>query len=132
MALGPLELLVVCFPSTRLADGVVATLERLAKAGDLRIADVLVVRTDAAGGACPVELTEIPGLPGDPVALTRLATGLITETDVDEIAELVDNDIDALAVLVEHLWVNDLAGEVAATDGTVLAVLHVPAAVIVR
>jgi hypothetical protein len=57
----------------------------------------------------------------------RPASGLITETDVDEVGELVDDENDALAVLVQHLWVNDLAGEVASTDGTVLALLHIPA-----
>jgi len=127
MALGPMELIVLSFPALRLNDGVVATLDRLAQAPGVRVADVLVVRTDAVGGACAVELNELPGLPGDPAAFTRLATGLITETDVDEVGDLVDNETDALAVLVEHLWVNDLASRVASTDGTVLALMHIPA-----
>lgn len=127
MALGPMELIVLSFPALRLNDGVVATLDRLARAPGVRVADVLVVRTDAVGGACAVELNELSGLPGDPADFTRLATGLITETDIDEVGDLVDNETDALAVLVEHLWVNDLAGRVASTDGTVLALMHIPA-----
>jgi len=126
MALGPLALIVLCFPAKRLNDGVLATLERLDRAAGVRVVDVLVVRTDAVGGACSVELNELPGLGGDPVALARLATGLITETDIDEVGDLVDEQTDALAVLVEHLWVNDLACEVASTDGTVLALMHIP------
>ena len=126
MALGPLELIVLSFPAARLNDGVLATLDRLDGAPGVRVVDVLVVRTDAAGGACAVELSELPGLGGDPVALSRLVTGLITETDIDEVGELVDDRTDALAVLVEHLWVNDLATEVALTDGTVLALMHIP------
>ena len=125
MALGPLELIVLSFPAARLNDGVLATLERLDGAPGMRVVDVLVVRTDAVGGACPVELSELTGLGGDP-SLLRLATGLITETDIDEVGELVDEQTDALAVLVEHLWVNDLASEVASTDGTVLALMHIP------
>ncbi|WP_433291806.1 DUF6325 family protein [Actinoplanes sp. CA-030573] len=125
MALGPLELIVLTFPAARLNDGVLATLDRLHGAPALRVVDVLVVRTDAAGGACPVELSELPGL-GPDAALSRLATGLITETNIDEVGELVDDETDALAVLVEHLWVNDLASEVASTDGTVLALMHIP------
>jgi uncharacterized protein DUF6325 len=126
MALGPLELIVLSFPAARLNDGVLATLDRLDGAPGVRVVDVLVVRTDAAGGACGVELSELPGLEHDAVALAGLATGLITETDVDEVGELVDDDTDALAVLVQHLWVNDLASEVALTDGTVLALMHIP------
>jgi len=127
MALGPLELIVLSFPAARLNDGVLATLDRLGTAPGVRVVDVLVVRTDAVGGACGVELTELPGLGGDPAAMARLATGLITETDVDEVGALVDNQTDALAVLVEHLWVSGLRDEVATTDGTLLALLHIPA-----
>jgi hypothetical protein len=127
MALGPMELIVLSFPAPRLNDGVLATLDRLGHAPGVRVADAIVVRTDAMGGACPVELNELPGLAGDPAAYARLATGLITETDIDEVGNLVDHDTDALAVLVEHLWVNDLASRVASTDGTVLALMHIPA-----
>ncbi len=127
MALGPLELIVLSFPAARLNDGVLATLDQLLVAPGVRVLDVLVVRTDAVGGACAVELSELPGLGFDPQTQARLATGLITETDVDEVGELVDAENDALAVLVEHRWVNDLASEVASTGGTVLALLHIPA-----
>lgn len=132
MALGPLELIVLSFPAARLNDGVLATLERLRGAPGMRVVDVLVVRTDAVGGACPVELNELPGLRADARTLSRLATGLITETDIDEVGELVDEETDALAVLVEHLWVSDLASDVAETDGTVLALVHIPAVMEVR
>jgi hypothetical protein len=132
MALGPLELVVLSFPALRLNDGVLATLERLTGEPGVRVVDVLVVRTDAAGGACAVELNELPGLPGDPAFYAGLATGLIAETDIDDVGELVDHDTDALAVLVEHLWVSDLAIRVASTDGTVLALLHIPAVQEVR
>ncbi|WP_203785509.1 DUF6325 family protein [Paractinoplanes rishiriensis] len=127
MALGPLELIVLSFPAQRLNDGVLATLELLTREPSVRVVDVLVVRTDAVGGACGVELNELAGLVGDPAEFARLATGLITETDIDEVGTIVDHDTDALAVLVEHLWVSDLATRVATTDGTVLALLHIPA-----
>ncbi|MFI5897738.1 DUF6325 family protein [Actinoplanes sp. NPDC051513] len=126
MALGPLELIVLSFPAARLNDGVLATLDRLHESPGVRVVDVLVVRTDAVGGACGVELSELSGFGGDPLDLARPATGLITETDIDEVGELVDEETDALAVLVEHLWVNDLRSEVASTDGTVLALMHIP------
>ena len=121
MALGPLELIVLSFPADRLNDGALATLERLSQGGEMRVVDVLVVRTDSAGGACPVELCELPGLPD----WTGPATGLITESDVDELAWLVDDDTDALAVLLEHCWVNDLAGPVEASAGSIVALTHI-------
>jgi hypothetical protein len=122
-----MELIVLCFPATQLNDGVRATLDRLDSMGDMRVVDVLVVRTDTAGGACAVELNELSGLRVDPAAMARLATGLITETDIDDIADLVDEGTDAIAVLVEHVWVQNLARQMVAVDGTVLALIHVPA-----
>ncbi|KUL27991.1 DUF6325 family protein [Actinoplanes awajinensis] len=127
MAMGPLELMILSFPAERLNDGVLATLNRLSRAGDMRVVDVLVVRTDSAGGSCTVEICELPGLPRD-TGWARLATGLITETDLDEVARLVDDHTDALAVLLEHRWVNDLAGRVAAVKGTIVALTHIPGA----
>ncbi|WP_203732193.1 hypothetical protein [Paractinoplanes durhamensis] len=39
MALGPLELVVLCFPASRLNDGVLATLDRLERARGVRVVD---------------------------------------------------------------------------------------------
>ncbi|MFC4068742.1 DUF6325 family protein [Actinoplanes subglobosus] len=127
MALGPLELMVLSFPADRLGEGVRATLALLATAGEMRVVDALVIRTDAAGGACTVELTELPCLRGDR-QMARLASGLITESDIDEVAGMVDEQTDALAVLLEHRWVQDLAGPVAASSGSILALTHIPGA----
>jgi hypothetical protein len=132
MTLGPLHLIVVSFPSARLTDGVLATLGGLAGVPGIRVADVLVVRIDAGGGACAVELVDLPGLGGDPSELARLATGLITAIDVEEVGGLVDRHNDAVAVLVENLWVNDLTAEVTSNDGAVLALFHKPAVLEVR
>jgi hypothetical protein len=126
MKLGPLELVVMSFPAHRLNEGVRATLDQLIAAGEMRIVDVLVIRTDAAGGACAVELGELPGLRGDLAVLASLATGLITESDIDEVAPRVDTANDALVVLLEHRWVQDLAGPLAASDGTIVALNHIP------
>jgi uncharacterized protein DUF6325 len=127
MAFGPLELMIVSFPAERLSDGVLAALDQLTRAGEMRIIDVLVVRTNPAGGALLVELCELPGIP-DYFAWSWPAAGLIAQTDLDEVARLVDAHTDALAVLLEHRWVNDLTDQVAASRGTIVALTHIPGA----
>ena len=107
---GPRELIVRCFPAAQLNDGVRATLDRLGAVGDMRVVDILVVRTDAAGGACAVELDELPGLRMDPDTLARLRAGLITEAEIDDIADLVDTSTDAVVVLMEPRHARDPAG----------------------
>jgi len=127
MALGPLELIVLVFPATRLNDGISAALDRLTHTSGMRVVDALVVRTDTAGGACIVELNDLPGLTGDRLAFVRLASGLIADTDIDELATLVDEHTDAVAVLIEKQWVTELATKVAASDGAVVSLVHIPA-----
>jgi hypothetical protein len=129
MAFGPLELMVLSFPADQLSGGVRATLNRLAVCGEMRVVDVLVVRTDElTGRAYAVELSQLHGLCGDRLRLARLATGLITESEIDEVAAMVDVKTDALAVLLEHRWVRDLAGPVAASQGSIVALTHIPGA----
>lgn len=41
---------------------------------------------------------------------------------------MVDGQTDALAVLLEHRWVQDLAGPVAASSGSIVALTHIPGA----
>lgn len=125
MALGPVELIVLTFPPADLRDGVRATLDQLTELGHMRVVDVLVVRADAAGRACSMEINDVPGLADGRTGFSGLASGLITETDVDDVAALVDRGTDALAVLVQLVWVNDLAGLVATTNGSVVALTHV-------
>jgi hypothetical protein len=128
MAFGPLELRVLSFPAERLSDGVRVTLDHLSAAAEMRVVDVLAVRTDPAGCACTVELSALPELGGDRARLARLASGLITESDIAEVAAVVGDKRDALAVLLEHRWVRDLAGPVAAFDGSIVALTHIPGA----
>ncbi|MEU4222102.1 DUF6325 family protein [Actinoplanes sp. NPDC026623] len=125
MALGPVELIILTFPAADLKDGVRAALDQLTELDHLRVVDVLVIRTDAAGRACSMEIDDVPGLAEGRAGFSGLPSGLITETDVDDVAALVDFGTDALAVLVQLLWVNDLAGLVATANGSVVALTPV-------
>jgi hypothetical protein len=124
MAMGPLELVVLSFPAQRFSDGAWAALRHLPTEGEMRVVDVVVVRTDGAGQARAVELTEVPGLRG----LALPSGGLITQVDVAEVAELIEDGTEALAVLLEHRWVLDLASPLATADGSIVALTHIPGA----
>ena len=124
MAMGPLELVVLSFPTIRLCDGVQTTLRQLRTATGMKVVDVLVVRVDVTGRARTVELSELPGLRGQ----VPPTTGLISQVDVAEVAQLVDDVTDALAVLLEHRWVLALERPVAASAGSIVAMIHISGA----
>jgi hypothetical protein len=124
MAMGPLELVVLSFPAERFNDGAREALRHLPIEGEMRVVDVLVVRIDVTGQARAVELSEVPSL----CSLTGLTGGLITQVDVAEVAELVRDGAEALAVLLEHRWVHDLHSPLAVSQGRIVALTHIPGA----
>ena len=124
MAFGPLELVVLTFPTERFTDGARAALRHLPTEGEMRVVDVVVVRAGGAGQWHAVELSEVPGLRG----LAPPASGLITEVDVADIADLVEDGTEALAVLLEHRWVLDLKSPLASSDGSIIALTHISGA----
>jgi Family of unknown function (DUF6325) len=124
MSFGPLELVVLTFPADRFTDGVRAALRHLPADGQMRVVDVVVVRAGRAGRWQAVELSEVPGLCG----LAPAPGGLITQVDVDDIADLVEDGTEALAVLLEHRWVLNLESPLATSDGSIIALTHIPGA----
>src|SRR5690348_7045403 len=105
MALGPLEMIVVTFPVASLPEGVRVTLDRLEATDSMRVVDVLVVRADAEGRPRLLELSDLPGMR----SRGGLGIGLLPQTDIDEVAALVRPGTDAVAILLEHRWVHELA-----------------------
>jgi hypothetical protein len=124
MGFGPLELIVLSFPAERFTDGARAALRHLPTEGEMRVVDAVVVRPAGAGRWHAVELSEVPGLCG----LAPLTSGLITQVDVADIADIVEDGTEALAVLLEHRWVLDLESPLAASDGSIVALTHISGA----
>jgi uncharacterized membrane protein len=130
VALGPLELMVLAFPEPRLVDGARAAFELVERAGDMRIADALVVSKDKAGTVTSAELADVVALREVSAAYRlaeRSAAGLIDIEDVNEVGGQLDPDTTALTLLVEHVWVRDLAEAAVAAGGVLVASVPVPA-----
>jgi uncharacterized membrane protein len=123
MSLGPFEFVVLAFPGQGLALGVRTALDRLAEAGELRVADALVVKKDSAGTTRVAELYPVPAGSGVP-SLESL--GLAARDDVDEVSIAIERDTTVLVMLIEHAWATDLTEAIEAAGGSVLASLRIP------
>jgi hypothetical protein len=129
MSLGPLEFVVLGFPGQGLASSVQAALERVTKAGDVRVVDALMVKKDPEGGTSAAELADVEELRAVEATygLPTLETvGLIATDDVDEVAATLTPDTTVLVMLVEHLWAKDLADTMVAAGGSLLASARIP------
>ncbi len=127
MALGPLEIVVVTFPSTEPGDRVARALARTELQGDLRVIDLLLVSKAADGELNAVDVSDIESI-GDLAAdlVAQEMLGLLTEEDIAEIGELLDPGSSAVAILVEHLWAAGLARDFRAHGGEMVASIRIP------
>src|SRR5262245_22959937 len=110
MGRGPMELAVVEFtgdvPGIRLAP----ELKRLVEADIIRIVDLAFVTKNADGSIDTFELADREGDP-DFEALDQIlyaVDGLISDDDLDDIAEDVSEGATAMIVLFEHAWAGRL------------------------
>jgi hypothetical protein len=106
---GPVEFLVLVFPGARIGTTVRAPLERLRRAGDVRVLDLREARRTDDGA-----LVLGPG-----------EAGLITDEDAASVRELVGPDESALLLLVEHVWAAELTAAFDAARGRVAASVRI-------
>ena len=129
-SMGPIQMASFAFPGNRFKGEILPELEKLKKAGIVRIVDLLLVRKDemgnvmvttasdldweeavsfgsyigalagyAAAGAAGIEKGAMAGA-------AELADGhLFDEDNVFRVTQALPNDMSAVLVLVEHLWV---------------------------
>ncbi|MBV9325440.1 MAG: hypothetical protein JO352_16835 [Chloroflexi bacterium] len=131
MALGPVEFLALKFPEERIPREVVEELTALVNGGTIRIIDVLVARKSADGDIRVIELSDL-----DPETLTALdplvddIMGLISESDVRQMAASMESGSSAGFLLYENTWATRFRDAVVNTRGEVLFHERLPRSVV--
>ena len=127
MALGPLEILVVGFPTEQPGPEVLQALAATQVQGDLRVIEVLLLTKSSDGEVEVIDMAELEGvenLAADVVADDMM--GLLAEEDIAEVAGLLEPGTSAAAVLVEHVWARDLSRAVREAGGELIASARIP------
>ena len=62
MALGPVEYVMIEFPSTKAIGDIVPALQELVTSGTVRIIDLMFIRKDADGHTQPLEVNQLDGV----------------------------------------------------------------------
>ncbi len=127
MALGPLEIVVIGFPTVEPGQEVAEALAGTEMQGDLRVIDSLVITKSAAGEVAMADVADIVGI--EDLAAHLVANdmmGLLSDDDVAECGQLLDAGTCAVAILVEHLWARDLAEAVRHSSGQLVAAARIP------
>jgi hypothetical protein len=104
--LGPIDFLVVEFPGARITTGGFERLLALADGGVIGILDVEFVASNGDGNARKVDVQELGNLGGaDLGAWTGASSGLLDDSDLQQIAAAIRPGSVAAVVVYENRWV---------------------------
>jgi len=121
MKLGPCSILAIQFGTTQMKGDILTALTHLVNAGTVRVADAVVVRKDSEGHVTSAEISNLAENEMrifDPLDAT--ITGLLSNDDIRDIGELIDNNSAAGLLVIEHLWAMNLAKAIENAKGKVV------------
>lgn len=130
-ALGPTEFILIGFAGNRLTGDIAPAVAELVETGLVRIIDLAVVSKDAEGVVTILEMQELSSeVAAAFVKLEGRVRGLLSEADLDEIAEDLPLQSTAVALLVEHVWATRFASAVRASGGELALAERIPHAIV--
>ena len=129
--LGPVELLFVQFPGNRFTGEIAPALADLVESGTIRIMDLVFVAKDGDGNSVGFELEDI----GDESRaffdpLVDSLEQLISDEDVEDLAEALEPNSSAAIMLFEHCWATAFRDALVNSGGELVARLPIPATVL--
>ena len=131
--LGPVEYIVIRFEGDRLSGDILPALNDLLDRGLVRMIDIAVVSKDRDGTVSILETQELsPEIASAFLAMTGEASGLLSEADLQALAEDLAPGTTAAALLFEHVWATRFAVAVRAANGELVLSERIPDAVMVE
>ncbi|MEY9874523.1 putative membrane protein [Streptacidiphilus sp. MAP12-33] len=127
---GPVDVAVVAFPGNQFNGDVAPALRELQQSGMVRILDLTFVTKDADGSAAVVELADT-GLADAFEQLTGTEFDLLSDQDLDEVAQSLPEESSALVVVWENTWAARLAAALRASEGQLVMLERVPRELVV-
>lgn len=131
--MGPIEVLVVGLPQSRLNGEVLAALQQVVDREVVSIVDGLVITKGEDGSVEYAELDELATDDGDTTGLERLVeepNGLLNDEDVNAFAAAMQPGESAAALVLEHIWSRSLRDALTEAGGSVIANMRVPGSVV--
>jgi len=105
MSLGPVDFFAVKFPGNQFRGEIAPALQQLVDSGTIQIVDLTFAHKDADGN---VEIVEIHDLDEESYKLFESmvvdVNGMLSEADVDMIAEALEPNSSAALMLFENSW----------------------------
>lgn len=128
MALGPIEVVVIAFPQSRLTGQVRPAIEDLVAREVIRIVDAMVVQKAPDGSVTVLELEDLVD-DRESAAIEAIMADhldLLSAEDTAMLTAELEPGASALALAFEQVWMNPVRDAIAASGGVLLADVQVP------
>src|SRR6187551_246092 len=123
---GPVEIVTIGFEQGRFDGSILEELTKVVEAGTITLIDGVVVRKSGEHEYDLAELTEIPELH----AIAARVTSVLTDEDVDTVAEDLPVGSAAAVLVFEHTWVLPLRDAIVNAGGVLLDSVRIPGLVV--
>ena len=125
--LGPVDWIVVEFPGSRVKGEIAPALAELVERGIVRVLDLLLIRKDVDGRLEFFEISELDESEvGSLRAYETAVATLLSEEDVEAVAEAVDPGSTAALLVWENSWAAPFASAVRRAGGQLAASGRIP------
>ena len=127
MTLGPVDFIALEFPGNRFKGEILPDLLDLVEREVIRIFDLLIINKDADGTVHVRELQEL-----DPAEMSNVdpfkadVSHMITELDIQAIAEKLENNSTAGLMLIENLWAKKTMQSMVDANGRLVMFERIP------
>ena len=125
--MGPVDYLVVAFPTDRMTGEAFRMLVDLVDRGVIRILDLAFVRKDHDGTVTTLSQVDLERMKVLEAALfDGAASGLLDQSDLAEAATALDDGTAAAVLVYENVWATPFATALRRAGGQLVAAGHVP------
>ena len=131
MPLGPVELVVIQLPGNEVKGDIVPALKELVEQGTVRIIDIIFLMKDTSGHVTQLEMNELNDSDYsifDPIIAE--IDGLVSQEDIEELAETLENNSTAVVMLFEDTWALRFQKAVLSVQGKLLLSDRIPHSVV--
>ncbi len=131
MSVGPVEVIVVKFPGSEFNGEIAPALADAVAEGDVRLLDLVFVTKTAEDELEVLELEDMDDDElGDLYDLVTSSVDLLSEDDLDLLADDLEVGSSLLAIVFEHAWAARLASAMRGSKGEVVLTERIPASVV--
>jgi len=133
MTYGPIDFIALEFKGNKFRGDILPELFELVNKEIIRIIDMVVILKDQDGEVTVLEMKEL-----DPETISIFdplhvaVTSIITRQDIDMLAEQLENNSTAGAMLIENLWAVKTKEAMLAADGRLVMFERIPHDVVVE